>query len=138
MSPLTRRVLSGFPQEIQALIRAHRFDGDDELVQNVALLLAQEHVCASAGADVIFSRARSLTRRQTQDPACWAAGFGVAEDIDADDVAQACTGRRGGERAALVREVAARDGVTLRRAQQRVAAQVERAAQGDLFAGVLV
>lgn len=124
MNALTARTLSTFPAELQSHVRAHRFDDLDELVQQVALALLE----AKSGDTLakIFNRARSATRRITQDPAFW------GRDVDIDAAAPIKKEEKI-KKKQVVQQVAADQGVSDRRARQIVAEQLERAKQGDLF-----
>jgi hypothetical protein len=131
MSSLTYRALAALPLPLQALARqhvaAHPSDDLSELVSEIALA-ALELADAATDAQRIYSRARSRLRRHTQDVAHYAAGIDDAHhDIERDD--EQC----GLTRADIVREIAQRQRVTLRRGQQIVRRAVERASQGDLF-----
>lgn len=131
MNALTIRTLATFPPELQARCRAHRFmDELDDLVQACAVELLQAH--AGDTLAQIFSRARSACRRFTQDLAHYSREIDAELDAAPDD--EPSPGG-GGRRREITREVAARQGVTRRRAQMLVAEQIERARQGDLFAG---
>lgn len=129
MNALTARTLCTLPAELQTQIRAHRFGDDlDELVQAAALALLEAHSGDTLAA--IFKRARSAARRFTQDLAHHSAGL--------DDVGDVAAGRYEPtplRRQDITREIVQQHGVTPRRARQIVAAQLERAKQGDLFAG---
>jgi hypothetical protein len=129
-SALTFRALAALPLPLQAMARQHieHHPTDDlgELVSEIAIALAE---LADAATDRVFARARSRLRRQSQDPAHYAAGIDDAHhDIERDDEPSALCRRD------IVRDVAARQHVTARRAQQLVKQQLMRAAMGDLFA----
>lgn len=124
MNTLTFRTLSTFPPELQAQVRAHRFDDLDELVQQCAISLLTASATDTLGD--IFDRARSATRRITQDPAFW----GRDVDIDADAPVKK---EEKIKKKQVVQQVAADHRVSDRRARQIVAEQLERAGQGDLF-----
>jgi len=95
-------------------------------------IAAIEFADAAADPARIYSRARSRLRRATQDPAHYSAPLDIERhDAIADDDAEPTPARRAG----IVREIAQRQRVTLRRAQQIVRRAVDRAMQGDLFAG---
>jgi hypothetical protein len=133
MSSLTYRALAALPPALQALARQHieHHPSDDinDLIGELALALL-ELADAATDAQRIYNRARSRLRRQTQDPAHYSAQLDIERhDIEQDDEPTPI------RRADIVREIAARQRVTLRRAQQLVRRQIERAAQGDLFAG---
>lgn len=128
MNALTFRTLGTLPAELQSQIRAHHFDDLDEIVQAAALALLE----ARAGDTMskIFSRARSATRRFTQDLAHHSTGIdAVAESAVAGRQEQTPMCRRD-----ITREVAQQYGVTPRRARQIVAEQIERTKiNRDLF-----
>lgn len=129
MNALTIRTLATFPPELQARCRAHRFmDELDDLVQACAVELLQAH--AGDTLAQIFSRARSACRRFTQDLAHYSRELEDAADDGGDEPSPG-----GGRRREITRRVAEQQGVTRRRAQMLVAAQIERARQGDLFSG---
>jgi hypothetical protein len=130
---LTFRALAALPPALQALARQHieHHPSDDlgELVSELAIALL-EFADTATDMQRVFARARSRLRRQTQDPAHYSAQLDIERhDIEQDDEPTPI------RRADIVREIAARQRVTLRRAQQLVRRQIERAAQGDLFAG---
>lgn len=124
MNALTFSVLATFPLDLQHDIRAHAYDDLDELVQQCAISLLTASATDTLGE--IFARARSATRRVTQDPAFW----GRDVDIDAD---APVTIKKTIKKKTVVQQVAADQGVSDRRARQIVAEQLERAGQGDLF-----
>lgn len=129
VNALTLRTLATFPPELQTRCRAHIYDDFDELVQQVALALLEARRDDTLRA--IFNRARSAVRRYTQNPAHYGRDIdGIAEDVAAD-----YTPAGGKKQREIAREISADHGVTTRRARQIIAAQVERAKQGDLFAG---
>jgi hypothetical protein len=129
MSSLTYRALSALPPALQTLARqhvmAHPSDDIDDVISEVAVAALE---IEGADAERIFARARSRLRRATQDVAHYAAGIDDAHhDIERDDPSLI-------RRADIVREVAARQHVTARRAQQIVKSQIARAQIiGDLF-----
>lgn len=121
---LSHRVLATFPPSLQAQIRAQAergFDDIDDLVQDAAL-----HLLAGAG----FGSARSAGRRYTQDPAYYGRSLDGIADTLAAESAQPTRARKKRE---IAREITADFRVGKRRARQIVAAQLERAKQGDLF-----
>jgi len=126
---LTFRALSGLPPALQVLARehvaAHPADELGDLVSEIAIALAE---LRGAPAEVIYSRARSRIRRATQDPVHYSCGIDIERhDAEQDDEPTALCRRD------IVREIAQRQHVTRRRAQQIVRRALERAAQGDLF-----
>jgi hypothetical protein len=128
---LTFRALGALPMPLQAMARQHvqQHPADDigELVSELAIA-AIELADAATNPAHIYNRARSRLRRATQDPAHYAAGIDIEwHDAIADDELSALCRRD------IVRDVAARQHVTARRAQQLVKQQLARAAQGDLF-----
>lgn len=135
---LTHRALSLLPAAEQVKIRALAAFGDlDDLVQNAHLAALEAkrgglaRVKRGDSVRSLADRARSRTRRYTQDPVYFSRGLdGIA------DVAEAAAEKapRARKRREITREVAADFRVTPRRARQIVSAQVERAKQGDLFA----
>ena len=136
---LTLRALSLLPTAEQAKIRALAVFGDlDDLVQNACLAALEakngglSKVKRGDSLRSLAERARSRTRRYTQDPAFYGRSLDGIADVAAD--ADAAGAPRGRKRREISREVAADFSVTPRRARQIVAAQVERAKQGDLFA----
>lgn len=129
MNALTLRTLSTFPTEHQSQVRAHRFDDINELVQQVALALLEANSDDTIRA--IFNRARSATRRFRQNLAHYCRSLDAVENIAAGDVTETAAART---RRLTTREITADFGVTTRRGRQIVAAQIERARMGDLFA----
>jgi hypothetical protein len=127
---LTFRALGALPVELQSLARAHvaAHPSDDlgDLVFEIALA-ALELAGRGTDAQSIFSRARSRLRRITQDPAHFSVMLDEHHDIPQDGEPTPT------RRVDIVREVAARQRVTARRAQQIIRAQLARSAQGDLF-----
>lgn len=129
---LTARVLSTFPPSLQAQVRSHSelgFADIHDLVQAAAVALLEARHGDTMLA--IFSRARSASRRYTQDPVYYGSPIDGIADTCAHVAAQPTCSRKKRE---IAREVSADFGVTGRRARQIVAAQLERARQGDLFA----
>lgn len=134
---LTLRALSLLPTAEQAKIRALAAFGDlDDLVQNACLAALEAKTGGLAQVKrgdsmrSLSDRARSRTRNFTQDPAHYGRGLDGIADVAADAADKAPRARK---RREITREVAGDFGVTPRRARQIVAAQVERARQGDLF-----
>jgi hypothetical protein len=131
---LSYRALAALPQPLQQLawqhVQLHRADQLGELVSELAIAAIE---LADADAQQIFNRARSRLRRQTQDIAYYAAAL----DVERQDVAEdeEDEGEKPHFREEIVREIAQRHRVTLRRAQQIVRRQIERARAGDLFLG---
>jgi hypothetical protein len=129
-SALTFRALSALPPALQALakqhVAAHPSDGIDDVISEVAVACLELGLAADA--ERVFARARSRLRRASQDPSHYAVGIDIERhDIELD--AEPTPTRR----TDIVREIAERRGVTLRRAQQLLKQQLVRAAQGDLF-----
>jgi ABC-type transporter Mla subunit MlaD len=132
-SALTFRALATLPQPLQTLARAHvaahPCDDLDDLISELAIATIELAGVAS-DARRIFARARSRLRRATQDVVHYSASIEDARhDVPHDDEPTPI------DRRDIVREIAARQRVTTRRAQQLVKRQVERARLGDLFAG---
>jgi len=130
-SALTFRALSALPPVLQEMARQHarQHPADElgELVSEIAAALLELDDKAADPA-LVFSRARSRLRRATQDPAHYSVTLGDAHhDIERD--AEPTPARR----ADIVREIAQQRRVSVRRAQQLVKSQIERAMQGDLF-----
>ena len=130
-SSLTFRALAALPPALQTLARAHvaahPSDDINDLISELAIS-ALEFADRATDPARIYSRARSRLRRQTQDPAHYAAGIDIERhDAPQDDEPSLI------RRQDIVREIAQRQRVSLRRAQQLVKQQIERAAQGDLF-----
>jgi hypothetical protein len=136
MSALTYRALAALPAPLQSLakqhVAAHPCDDLDDLISELAIATI-ELAGVATDARRIFARARSRLRRTTQDPA----HYGTPLDIERCDVEQDEQDAEPTElrRSGIVREVAARQRITTRRAQQLVKQQVERVRHGDLFAG---
>jgi hypothetical protein len=128
---LTYRALAALPSGLQTLARAHArqhpADDLDDLIGELALALAELADRATDPARV-YNRARSRLRRQTQDPAHYAIGIDDEHHDTAQDDEPSALRRRD-----VVREIAAQQRVTMRRAQQIIKQQLARAAQGDLF-----
>lgn len=138
---LTIRALSLLPSAEQSKLRALAVFGDlDDLVQNAALAMLEAkngglaQVKRGDSVRSLAARARSRSRRYTQDPVYYSRSIdgidGIADTL-AHVAAQPTAARKKRE---IAREVAADHRVTTRRARQIIAAQVERARQGDLFA----
>jgi len=129
---LTFRALSALPAGLQELARQHverhPCDCIDDLIGELAVALAE---LRGAAAEVIYNRARSRLRRATQDPAHHSAPLDIERhDVEQqDDEAEPSAARRRD----IVREIAQQRRVSVRRAQQLVKSQIERAMQGDLF-----
>lgn len=136
MNTLTLRTMRTFPDELQHMIRAHRFGDIDELVQQVAVAILEAR--RDDTMRQIFNRARSANRRFTQDLSHYAICMdSVAELAAADATADAGDDRprRGLRRRDIARDIAETFRVTPQRAGQIVDEQLKRATQGDLFAG---
>jgi hypothetical protein len=128
---LTYRALAALPAALQALakqhVEAHPSDGIDDVISEVAVACLELGLAADA--ERVFARARSRLRRASQDPAHYSVGIDPERhDTAQDDEPTAL------RHADFVREIAQRQRVSLRRAQQLVKQQVERAQIiGDLF-----
>jgi hypothetical protein len=132
---LTFRALGALPAPLQTLARAHArqhpSDSLDDLISELSLA-ALELADRTTDAACIYNRARSRLRRATQDPAHYVVGIDIERhDVEIEQDDEPSSPRR----ADITREVAQRQRVSLRRAQQLVRRQVERARLGDLFAG---
>jgi len=133
-SSLTFRALAALPAALQTLARQHvqQYPDDlDDLISELAIALL-ELADRATDASRVFARARSRIRRATQD----LAHYSVPLDIERHDVEQDDEDETTLRRQDIVREVAERQRVTLRRAQQIVRRAIERANQGDLFINV--
>jgi ABC-type transporter Mla subunit MlaD len=133
---LTFRALGALPPALQQLARQHiehhPYDDINDLIGELSLALL-ELADAAPDATRVFSRARSRLRRATQDVAHYAASIDDARHDTAQDDEPTPARRKD-----IVREVARQQHVSLRRAQQLVRRQIERAQIiGDLFAGVV-
>jgi hypothetical protein len=131
MSSLTFRALAALPLPLQALARqhvaAHPSDDLNDIISELAIAAIEIADRATDPAH-IYNRARSRMRRQTQDPAHYSTQLDIERhDAEQDDEPSLI------RRQDIVREIAQRQRVTLRRAQQLVKQQIERAAHGDLF-----
>jgi len=130
---LTWRALGALPPALRALARQHvQCHPCDDLGDLISELAVAALELANRATDParIYSRARSRLRRATQDPAHYAVGIDIERhDIERDDEPTPI------DRRDIVREVARQHHESLRRAQQIVRRQIERAARGDLFAG---
>jgi hypothetical protein len=132
---LTFRALAALPQPLQAMARAHvqQHPCDDlgELISELALAALELTDRSTDAAHNIYARARSRLRRATQDVAHYSVTLDIERhDTAADDADDEPSLIR---RQDIVLDVQQRKRVTLRRAQQLVRRQIERAAQGDLF-----
>jgi ABC-type transporter Mla subunit MlaD len=132
-SSLAFRALAALSPALQQMARrhvaAHPADDLSELVSELAIA-ALELADRSTDTERVFARARSRLRRASQDPSHYSAQLDdERHDTIADDEPTPT------RRADITREIAQRQHVTLRRAQQLVRAQIERAMQGDLFVG---
>lgn len=143
MDALTFRALSLLPSVEQSKIRALAVFGDlDDLVQNawLATLEAKSGGLANVKRGVkrgdsvrsLADRARSRSRRYTQDPVYYSRSLESVADVAADGGDDGAPRAR--KRREITREVTADFGVGGRRARQIVAAQIERVrVNGDLF-----
>lgn len=120
--------LACLPPTLQAKacahVAAHPTDDLGELVSELYIAAAE----LAASDDVVFARARSRLRRQTQDPA----HYGAALDIERDDI-EATSESTALRYRDYVSDLARERRVTRRRAQQLVRKAIERARRGDLF-----
>lgn len=128
MNALTMRALATFPDGLREEIRSHAFaDELDDLVQQAALALLE----AGGAAGDVFRKARSATRRFTQNPAYYGVGI---DDLalavpDADDEPTPTPTRR-----QVRKQIEADLGISTRAAQRALKKQLARVREnGDLF-----
>lgn len=128
MNALTLRALALLPSAERAKIRAHKYlDELEDLVQNawIELLEMESGDTMRSLAD----RARSDSRRFTQDPAHYSRPLDGIADVAVDK--QPTRARKKKE---IVLEITADFKVGKRRGRQIVDRQIDRARLGDLFA----
>lgn len=132
MNALTLRALAALPLETQAQIRAHQYIDDlDEIIQNAWLARLETGSDDDDAMRSIADRARSDSRRYTQDPAYYGRGLDGIADTCAGAVERPTRARKKRE---IVLEVTADFRVGKRRGRQIVDRQIDRAKLGDLFA----
>lgn len=132
MNALTARALAALPADLQTQARQHcrTHVGDrlDDLISELWLSLAVAR--PSDTQEIIFKRARSATRRFTQDISHFSRALDEDEAIENQNHCESETFNR----ADITREIADQEQITKRAAQYRIKKQIERAKHGDLFA----
>lgn len=133
---LTFRALALLPAAEQGEIRAVAHFGDlDDLVQNAWLAALEakrsglSNVKRGDSVRSLADRARSCSRRYTQDPVYYGRSLDGLADMPVEPQAAGGMTRR-----EIAREITADFRVGPRRARQIIERQIDRARMGDLFA----
>lgn len=124
---LNARALAALPPTLQAMIKAHPFQGErEDIVQGCWRRLLEAG--PDANLSKVFASARAEARRYALR------GGEVDEATSTDDAIKAIAGERAQQRDAVA-AVAGRLRVGVRQARRAIAEQKKRAQDGDLFGG---
>lgn len=132
MDAMTRRALGALPPPLQAFVRSDKYNEAADLIGQLAI--AWLEAAPEDTLEKIYNKARSACRRFTQDKSHYSVSYDpLAHDVKTTDEQSEWAPTK---RADRVKELAEHLGVTPRRAQQILKAQLEKAGRdGDLFAG---